>query len=202
MDVFLLLVLLKQNNLLQMTLIVGLGNPGPKYSTHRHNIGFQIIDHLLISDKGFEELSKKNFKGEVYKKNNIILLKPSTFMNLSGESVVLVKNYFDCDKILVIHDELEHPFGSIRFKHGGGHGGHNGLKSIDMHISPSYDRLRFGINKPENKDDITQHVLGNFNMDEKLQINELIHHCCKAIFFWNENGLSLTSSHFTKALKK
>jgi PTH1 family peptidyl-tRNA hydrolase len=127
-------------------LIVGLGNPGPKYQNTRHNVGFMVIDEL-INRLNPTKLSSSSFNGELYKTKNHYLLKPYTFMNLSGECVIKVKNFYkiEVDDIVVIHDDLDLPFGSVRFKKGGGHGGHNGLKSCDSFITKEYIRVRIGI---------------------------------------------------------
>lgn len=182
-----------------MTLIVGLGNPGPKYNYNRHNIGFRIIDTLLQTSKNFTSISKNSFKGDVFKHHDLLLLKPHTFMNLSGESVRAVKEYFHCDKVLAIHDELEHPFGSLRFKCGGGHGGHNGLRSIDEHISNTYCRIRFGIGKPLHKEEITSHVLGDFNKIEREHLDALMQKAADAALFWVSNGIEKTAATFTQS---
>jgi PTH1 family peptidyl-tRNA hydrolase len=122
-----------------MKLIVGLGNPGREYTKNRHNIGFMVIDEL-ISRLGASSISKTSFKGELYKAGDTLLLKPQTYMNLSGESVQAVYHFYDIelDNIVVIHDDLDLAFGAIRVKKGGGHGGHNGLRSIDKHITPGF----------------------------------------------------------------
>ena len=116
-------------------LIVGLGNPGPDYEKTRHNIGFMVIDEL-IKRHNAQKLSSSSFQGELYKFSNHLLLKPLTYMNLSGNSIVAVKKFYKIDDVVVIHDDLDLPFGTLRFKHGGGHGGHNGL--IDP--APAPDR--------------------------------------------------------------
>lgn len=144
-----------------MTLIVGLGNPTDKYKHNRHNIGFMVIDKL-VNDLNAVNISKPNFRGELFKANSALFLKPQTYMNLSGESVSAVMSYYKADQVIVIHDELDVPFGQIRFKNGGGHGGHNGLRSIDAHIGKEYDRIRLGISRPEMGRDVTSHVLGDF----------------------------------------
>jgi PTH1 family peptidyl-tRNA hydrolase len=148
-----------------MTLIVGLGNPTDKYRHNRHNIGFMVIDKF-IDDLGATNITKASFKGFLFKSKNFLLLKPTTYMNLSGESVVAVDSYYKPDQIIVIHDELDVKFGEIRFKNGGGHGGHNGLRSIDAHIGADYDRIRLGISRPEFKCDVTKHVLNDFSKDQ------------------------------------
>ncbi len=156
-----------------MNLIVGLGNPEEKYRHNRHNVGFMTIDSLL-EDLPVTSINKKNFKGNLYKYKDTLFLKPSTYMNLSGESVSAVKNYFDPEKIIVIHDDLDLPFGTLRFKYGGGNGGHNGLKSIDSHIGKDYYRVRIGIGKPQDKTKITSHVLSDFSKIENNDLNGII----------------------------
>lgn len=102
------------------------------------------------------------------------LLKPTTFMNLSGRSILAVKNFYKIDEVIVIHDDLDLPFGALRFKIGGGHGGHNGLKSTDAAISPEYVRVRMGIGKPEHKSQVADYVLHPFNDDEKGKLSDWI----------------------------
>ncbi|WP_104722632.1 aminoacyl-tRNA hydrolase [Helicobacter mesocricetorum] len=161
-----------------MFLIVGLGNPGDKYKHNRHNIGFMVIDYLITSLKATKQ-SNKDFCGELYKSHQIFLLKPTTFMNASGESLLRVKNYYKIDNILVIHDDLDLEFGVIRFKFGGGNGGHNGLKSIDCLCGNEYYRIRYGIGKPQNKKEVIKWVLEDFS-DKEVMLNEdLIKHCAK-----------------------
>jgi len=147
-----------------MTLIVGLGNIGEKYIKTRHNIGFKVIDSL-ISEFDTKEIRNSSFRGELHRDGHLFFLKPSTFMNLSGESVNAVKQFFKIDDLIIIHDELDLPFGAIRFKVGGGTGGHNGLKSLDNFTKENALRIRMGIDKPQHKD-ISNHVLSNFNDDE------------------------------------
>ncbi|CAM2779888.1 aminoacyl-tRNA hydrolase [Helicobacter burdigaliensis] len=163
-----------------MFLIVGLGNPGSKYENNRHNIGFKIID-ALVDDLKATKVSNKDFLGELYKTSKLLLLKPNTFMNLSGKSVLAVKNFFKIQNILVLHDELDLPIGSIKFKFGGSSGGHNGLKSIDSLCGNSYYRLRYGIGKPTQKEKIIHWVLEDFTYTEQQEQQELILHCLKAI---------------------
>ncbi|MDD6055838.1 MAG: aminoacyl-tRNA hydrolase [Helicobacter sp.] len=166
-----------------MFLIVGLGNPGEKYHNNRHNIGFKIIDFLTESLNATKQ-SSKGFKGELYKATfkttSILLLKPETFMNLSGESVLSVLNFYKINDFLVIHDELDLPFGSIKFKFDGSSGGHNGLKSIDTLCGSAYYRIRYGIGKPQNKAQVISWVLNDFSKDEEEVNKNLIPHCAKA----------------------
>ncbi len=156
-----------------MILLVGLGNPGAEYEKNRHNIGFMVIDKL-VDDLKAVNITKSSFKGALYKTPHFLLLKPFTYMNLSGESVHAVKSYFKIEDVVVFHDELDIPFGSIRIKNGGSSGGHNGLKSLDLHIGNDYDRVRLGIGRPEHKGDVTRHVLGNFSKEQLPCLKKII----------------------------
>lgn len=159
-----------------MTLIVGLGNPGLKYKNNRHNVGFMVID-ALIGDHASQNISKSSFRGELFKSSNLLFLKPTTYMNLSGESVQAVSDYYKPDDIIVIHDDLDLPFGTVRFKRGGGHGGHNGLRSIDSHLGADYIRVRIGIGKPEFKSEVANFVLNDFPKAQTDKLQDIITHC-------------------------
>jgi len=177
-------------------LIVGLGNPGPNYETTRHNIGFMVIDEL-VSRYNAQKLSSSSFKGELFKFSNHFLLKPLTFMNLSGESILAVKNFYKIEKVVVIHDDLDLPFGTLRFKHGGGHGGHNGLKSADEKISREYIRIRMGIGKPEHKGEVASYVLSDFNGAESKHLVNWISSAADSVEFLLNNTLEEVSSKYT-----
>jgi len=165
-----------------MLLIVGLGNPGTQYENTRHNIGFRVIDKL-VSDSGANEISKSSFQGKLFKAPNLLLLKPTTFMNLSGNSVQAVKNFYkiDLEDIIVIHDDIDLPFSALRFKSGGGHGGHNGLRSIDAMIGKEYTRVRMGVGKPEHKSQVADYVLHDFSTEEEKILKGWINHTSHAI---------------------
>jgi len=178
-------------------LIVGLGNPGSDYAQTRHNIGFMVVDEL-IKKLNASNLSSSSFLGECYKFKNHFLLKPMTYMNLSGNSVIKVKNFYKIENVVVIHDDLDLPFGSLRFKEAGGHGGHNGLKSIDANISRQYIRVRMGIGKPEHKGEVASYVLSKFSIEEEKYLQEWIERACEATLFLLENSLEDTSSKFTQ----
>ena len=160
-----------------MFLIVGLGNPGKFYKNNRHNIGYKIIDNIRET-YNFPDFSKK-FKSEFSKtelnKNILFLLKPTTFMNNSGMALKEIKNFYNIDinNIYVIHDEIDLDQGRVKVKNGGGHNGHNGLKSIDKFIGKNYNRVRIGVSRPskiyeENIDEnISNWVLSDFTSNEK-----------------------------------
>lgn len=145
-------------------LIVGLGNPGSKYEETRHNAGFLLLDDLARSYSA-SYASEKKFQGDLARTNigscDVRLLKPTTFMNLSGESVRAVAGFYriEANEILVAHDELDIPPGSVKLKQGGGHGGHNGLRDIINHIGRDFWRLRLGIGHPGDAKKVVSFVL-------------------------------------------
>ena len=157
-----------------MFLICGLGNPGKKYLKTRHNIGFFLIEKL-ISNYHFVTV-KKDKKKELYKgyigKKKCILIKPLTFMNLSGSVVLETLNFYKIknSNLYVIHDDLDLKAAKIKIKIGGGNGGHNGLESIDNYIGKKYNRIRIGIDHPGNKDLVTSYVLSKFSKIEEILI--------------------------------
>lgn len=173
-----------------MTLFVGLGNPGSQCENTRHNIGFRVIDKLVddcaMNGSPARDISKTSFHGKLYRSASSLFLKPETFMNLSGKSVQPVKHFFkvELEDVIVIHDDIDLPFGAVRFKRGGGHGGHNGLRSLDEHLSKEYVRVRVGVGKPEHKSQVSDYVLHDFNEDERKVLELLIAHvaeACKAL---------------------
>ncbi len=165
-----------------MKLVTGLGNPGKKYKKNRHNAGFIAIDYLI--DKFNASKISSKFKGELFKSKEYLFLKPATFMNLSGESVKYTKDFYkiDNDNIIVIHDDIDLKTGALKFKKGGGSGGHNGLKSIDSNIGNNYYRIRIGIGRPEKKEEVTNYVLNDFNSDEIKCIEKTFENIYKAVF--------------------
>lgn len=182
-----------------MKLFVGLGNPGNTYERNRHNIGFRVIDRL-IGDLNATSVSKSQFQGQLAKAGDILLLKPTTFMNLSGQSVHAVAAYYhvDLSDIVVIHDDLDLPFGALRFKQGGGSGGHNGLRSIDQHCKSDYKRVRLGIGKPVTKQDVASYVLANFSTDEEAKLAALIDDAAAACRALASSSLAEVSSRYTR----
>ncbi len=182
-----------------MTLCVGLGNPGSAYAMHRHNIGWRVIDRL-VSDLGAQNISKSSFYGELYRHSNLLFLKPATYMNLSGRSVQAVKSFFkiDTNDIVVIHDDIDLPFGTIRLKRGGGHGGHNGLRSIDEAIGREYKRLRIGVGRPEHKTQVADYVLHNFSSQESEHLDTIISHASNAALALSERPFAEVQTHFSR----
>jgi PTH1 family peptidyl-tRNA hydrolase len=182
-----------------MYLIVGLGNVGDKYKKTRHNIGFMVIDKMTKS-LATSNINKTEFKSVLLKSQNNLFAKPTTFMNNSGVAIISIANYFNIpnEKIIVIHDDLDLPFGAIKFKLGGGHGGHNGLKSLDSHIGKDYIRVRIGISKPQDKGQVASWVLSDFSKDEFDKLDDIISHCIKAIEDLQKTSLEYIKSTYTK----
>lgn len=152
-----------------MRLIVGLGNPGDQYAKTRHNIGFRVLDSLGLN-------FHKGFLGLVARSSDQIYLKPQTFMNRSGDSVLAALSFHKIkpENLLVIHDELDLPFGTVKLKKGGGHAGHNGLRDIIRVIGPEFSRIRMGIGKPEHKTQVADYVLSAFTNQEESILPDLI----------------------------
>jgi PTH1 family peptidyl-tRNA hydrolase len=187
-----------------MTLFVGLGNPGASYENNRHNIGFRVIDNLIDHYEA-TDVSKISFYGELHKSNNLLFLKPTTFMNLSGKSIQAVQNFYKVkiDDIVVIHDDLDIPFGAVRFKKGGGNGGHNGLKSIDSMIGVEYIRVRMGIDKPTYKSQVADYVLHDFSKDESDMLDKWIYFVSKACQNITTKSLEeIKSTYSLKSIEK
>ncbi len=175
-------------------LIVGLGNPGKKYENTRHNIGFKIVDAFVEAKKVFFR-KKKECKGEIAKgiepEGNYWVLKPHTYMNLSGEAVKACKDSYEIpeESILVVSDDLDLPFGELRMKPQGSSGGHNGLKSIEYYLQTrEYPRLRFGIGRPEGRDS-EEFVLEEFSGEEKKLLPGLIQDAAQAVDLWLRLGI-------------
>lgn len=162
--------------------IIGLGNPGQQYYHNRHNIGFQVLD-VLANSYGVEWHSKDKLEyADIHIHDHpIILIKPQTFMNSSGEVIsFLRKKGIEPESILVIHDELEKPFGKLAIRLGGSHRGHNGLRSLIGFCGGDFWRLRFGIGRPEDKAHVSQYVLSNFT-ENKEELHQLIEHAIEMI---------------------
>ena len=181
-----------------MTLFVGLGNPGSQYEETRHNIGFKVIDKL-VNNFGARDISKNSFHGKLYRSANSLFLKPTTFMNLSGKAVLPVKQFFkvELEDVIVIHDDIDLPFGAVRFKRGGGHGGHNGLKSLDTMITKEYIRVRVGVGKPEHKSQVADYVLHAFTKNEAEVLDRLITHVSEACKTLVSEELLFVKSNYT-----
>lgn len=169
-----------------MWLIAGLGNPGSKYRFNRHNVGFMIIDSYLASIGGPPE--KTEHKALTYKISiddiKVILAKPQTYMNNSGESVLALSQFYKIEtkNILVIHDEVDIPFGHVKLQFDRGHGGQNGIRDIHEKLgSTQYYRMKIGVGRPAGKMDVAAHVLANFSKEEVEQLPKIFEKANDAI---------------------
>jgi PTH1 family peptidyl-tRNA hydrolase len=182
-------------------IVVGLGNPGNKYKFTRHNIGFRIVDSIaeendipFKSGKGDYYFSEYKYKGD-----RVILVKPVTFMNNTGLAIYQILKYFPVSikNLLIVYDDFNLPFGTLRFRKDGSDGGHNGLKSIIYHLNSNiFNRLRFGIGT-EFKNSVS-FVLSKFKKNEEKEIEELISTAKFGIENWIDEGIELTMNRFNK----
>lgn len=162
-----------------LEVIVGLGNPGAEHLMDRHNVGFWFVDLLAQRFEG-RFRSERKFHGQICRvqvnRHSLWLLRPDTYMNESGRSIRAFLDYqkIDSSRCLVVHDELDLPSGIIRFKKGGGHGGHNGLRSTISHVGKDFMRLRIGVGHPGNQERVIGHVLSRPNKDEEEKILEAV----------------------------
>jgi len=161
-----------------MFLLAGLGNPGSEHARQRHNVGFMALER--IADKHAFGAWRRRFQGEAAEGTlggrKTLLLKPLTYMNRSGQSVAEAVRFFKLDgpDIVVLYDEIDLAPGKVRTKSGGGHAGHNGIRSIHSHIGPDYRRVRIGVGHPGDKERVTGHVLGNFGPSDKAWLDDLL----------------------------
>ncbi len=176
-----------------MKLIVGLGNPEKSYDNTRHNVGFRVVDNFLGSVSWQEK-----FHGLVYKTNinneTVCFLKPTTYMNLSGQAVREIVDYYNIDvqDILIIQDDLDEPFGEYKLKMRSGHGGHNGIKSIiNMLGTDAFPRLKIGIGSVQ-KDEVIDYVLGKFSKDEQKALDSMSDTFNEIIDSFIKNGIERT----------
>lgn len=182
-------------------LIVGLGNPGSKYKDTKHNIGFMVIDKLA-SQLDIKFTEDKIFKAEIgsvfLNGEKVYLVKPTTFMNKSGEAVHALLSYYglDTSDLLVIYDDLDMEVGKVRFRQKGSAGGHNGIKSIIAHIgTQEFDRVKVGIGRPQQKMTVINHVMSSFHGDEAILIEETIEKVDNAVKYY------LQESDFEKVMR-
>ena len=189
-----------------MFLIVGLGNPGAEYANTKHNVGFMTID-MLAEEYSFSAFRNK-FDGLVSEGNidnkKCYILKPQTYMNLSGNSVVKIASFYKIppEKIIVIHDDMDLPISKVKAKTGGGTGGHNGLKSIDAVIGQNYHRIRLGIGHPNsNGDAVVSHVLSCFSKADKEILKKNISIVVKTLPILLNKSMNEFSSAIGNALK-
>ena len=189
-----------------MKIICGLGNPGRQYEGNRHNVGFHVVEAL--ARRWRVDFSQTKFDGLLAQAqvagDKVLLLKPQTFMNLSGTSLGAAARFYKVppEDVLVVHDELDLPFGRQALKLGGGTGGHNGLNSLKASWGEdAYVRLRFGIGKPEGpgaKDRVVGHVLGDFSSEEAKALDPLVERAADMAEAWVRQGLARAMNAFNK----
>lgn len=169
-----------------MFLVVGLGNPGREYEETRHNVGFMVAD--MLAERAGARISDKKFKARVgrgrLKGEDCLLMKPETFMNLSGESVGPALGFYklSTEQVIVVHDELDLPLGKVKLKKGGGHGGHNGLRSLKKHLpDDGFLRIRIGIGRPPPRWDSADYVLSRFTREEWADVDRAVNEAADAV---------------------
>lgn len=184
-----------------MYLIVGLGNPEKDYSNTRHNMGFNVVNQLARQYN--IEINKNKFHGlygnGMIEKEKVILLKPQTFMNLSGKSIREIIEYYkiEMEQLIVIYDDIDIEAGEIKIRKAGGAGTHNGMKSVVQELnSQAFKRIRVGIGKPERKEDLMQYVIGAIPEQEKERLDEGVHFAKEAIIEIIKNGIDTAMNKF------
>ena len=185
-------------------LIVGLGNTGRKYQRNRHNVGFMVVDRLAeLHGIGMSRVQNKALVGNGRIANqSVILAKPQTMMNLSGDAVGSIANYYNIlpANVLVIYDELDLPLGTIRLREKGGAGGHNGMKSIINHLGNEFPRLRLGISRPPGRMPPAAYVLQDFGKEDEPIVVELIDTAVRAVTTFLTDGINLAMSRHNNNL--
>ncbi len=188
-----------------MHLVVGLGNPGPRYEKTRHNLGFMVVDRLV--DRLACGPLKEKFKGRWAKaaqgSRDLVLLEPQTYMNLSGESVQAAMQFFrvELGQVICVHDELDLPWGELRLKLGGGTAGHNGLRSMVQHCGgPEFIRLRMGIGRPP-KGSTESYVLGEPTPMEKAELPDFVDRGAAAVLAVVEKGIGPAMNAFNTSTR-
>lgn len=184
-----------------MYLIVGLGNPEEDYARTRHNMGFDVIN--LIANENNIEVNKSKFNGlygsGIIENEKVILLKPQTFMNLSGNSIIQFINFYKIDlkNIIIICDDLDTDVGKIRIRKKGGPGTHNGMKSIVQVLnSQEFARVRVGIGMPDNKNDLIEYVIGYIQNDEYTKLQEGVKKAANSIYEILKNGIDIAMNKY------
>lgn len=190
-------------------LVVGLGNPGPEYAKNRHNVGFMVVD--LLAERTRTRFSRaKRAVAMVAEARlglgddapRLVLVKPMTYMNLSGGPVAALRQFYKVplEQVVAVHDELDIPYTQLRLKRGGGEGGHNGLRSMSSSLgSKDYLRVRFGIGRPPGRQDPADYVLSDFSAVERKELDVLVDRCADATEALVQRGLEWTQNAYHAA---
>ncbi len=182
-----------------MKIFVGLGNPGQKYTNNRHNIGSRVLDEISAIESGKKWYEK--FQSEIFElkkiPGKILLIKPQTYMNNSGYAVNAIKHFYKLNnsEITVFHDDLDLAPGKVKIKYDGGHGGHNGLRSIHQFIGNDFARIRIGIGHPGNKEKVANYVLSDFSITDKLWTEPLVKNITSGISYLIDDDYNKFLNH-------
>jgi len=183
-----------------MKLIAGLGNIGKEYENSRHNIGFMVADELVRRWGLSWRSDRLSFIAELYHPYRLLLLKPRTYMNLSGVAVRHFADYYrvDTDDIAIIQDDMDLPAGKVRVRRKGKDGGHNGIKSIIEHLGTTeFNRFKIGIGHPEHeKKTVIKHVLTKFTAEESKEVKDAVEKTADAVITWLEHGIDVAMNRF------
>lgn len=182
----------------ELYMLVGLGNPGREYHANRHNVGFMAADRLAdAAGIALDRVEQRALigKGRLADRR-VLIAKPQTFMNASGDAVGPLLNYYKVtpERLLVIYDELDLPFGTLRLRPNGSAGGHNGMRSIIRHVGDQFPRLRLGIGRPPGRMPVQAYVLQNFGADEQPVAAEMLNEAERAVFTFLRDGIDLAMS--------
>ena len=190
-----------------MKLVVGLGNPGREYEGTRHNVGFEVT--ALLAERAGTTLCEKRFKARLGRGRlageSIVLIEPMTYMNLSGESVGPASGFYELptDAVIVVHDDLDLDLGRIKLKLGGGHGGHNGLRSLIHHLPDAdFVRVRIGVGRPPPGYNSADHVLARFTDDDRPTVDDVVRIAANAVEAILRDGLRPAMTEFNRSKKK
>jgi len=187
-------------------LLIGLGNPGREYRDNRHNVGFMLIDRLIVrlNARGMKVQSKAIVTSATYEDRKLILAKPQTYMNLSGQSAQGLLNFYKLpmENMLVAHDDLDLPFGTIRIRPGGGPGGQKGMAStIERLGTKDFPRLRIGIGRPPGRMDPAAYVLQDFSRDEMKTLSEIVDRAAEAALTFVVDGLNKAMNKYNGSVE-
>src|ERR1700693_5104932 len=182
-----------------LRLVAGLGNPGLEYSGTRHNVGFMVIDHMAAK-KGVTFSRSAAWGSELGKWGDILLIKPLTYMNRTGEVIGRFAHYFkvQSEEILVVVDDVALPLGRLRLRLSGSDGGHNGLKSVIEHLGQTFMRLRIGIGAAPGSEELVDHVLGKFDRSEKPTVDNALERATEAIEHLAHNGVASAMTTYNR----
>jgi PTH1 family peptidyl-tRNA hydrolase len=192
---------------LEPFLLIGLGNPGREYRDNRHNFGFMLIDRLIVrlNARGMKLQSKAIVTSAAYEDHKLLLAKPQTYMNLSGQAIQGLAHFYKLplEQLLVAHDDLDIPFGVIRIRPGGGPGGQKGIASaIERLGTKDFARLRLGIGRPPGRMEAADYVLQNFSRDEMKTVSEILDRAADAALSFISDGLEKTMSKFNVDIRE